>query len=85
MDQVMNQCWQSGQPPFDGDCLLTPDGLSLEDLRRILLAVIAELERSFASKALYTFDDWHQHDGYVTERREATGRLWQNSHKVQNR
>jgi hypothetical protein len=65
----MNQRWQSGLSPFDGDCLVTDDLLSVEDLRSLLGVVVPELQSENAVKTLYTFDDWHQHDGYVTERR----------------
>lgn len=65
----MNQRWQSGLSPFDGDCLITDDLLLVEDLRSLLALVVAELESQYAAQTLYAFDDWHQHDGYVTERR----------------
>jgi hypothetical protein len=65
----MNQRWQIGISPFDGDCLLTDDLLSVADLRLLLAVVVPELEGHYAAQTLYTFDDWHQHDGYVTERR----------------
>jgi hypothetical protein len=65
----MNQRWQSGLSPFDGDCLVTDDVVTVEELRELLAAIVPELERGCAGQALYAFDDWHQHDGYVTERR----------------
>ena len=64
----MNQRWQSGLSPFDGDCLISDDVLSVEELRELLANVVPELESHYASLVLYTFDDWHQHDGFVTER-----------------
>jgi hypothetical protein len=69
VDAFMNQRWQSGLSPFDGDCLVTDDLISVEELRQLLGVILPELERCFAAQTLYTFDDWHQHDGYVTERR----------------
>src|SRR5262245_39502605 len=65
----MNQRWQSGLSPFDGDCLVTDDLISAEELRQLLGMMLPELERGSAAQTLYAFDDWHQHDGYVTERR----------------
>jgi hypothetical protein len=65
----MNQRWQSGLSPFDGDILFTDDPISVQDLQAILLVIVPELEVDYAAQNLYTFDDWHQHDGYVTERR----------------
>ena len=70
MDHVMNQRWQSGLPPFDGDCLVTRDIVTVEELRKVLSAVVQLLQMECIETALYAFDDWHQHDGYVTERRE---------------
>jgi hypothetical protein len=65
----MNQRWQRDLSPFDGDCLVTDDLLSVVDLRALLAVVVSDLASHFSAQALYTFDDWHQHDGYVTERR----------------
>jgi hypothetical protein len=65
----MNQRWQNGLSPFDGDCLVTADLISVEELRQLLGVILPELERTSAPQTLYSFDDWHQHDGYVTERR----------------
>jgi hypothetical protein len=69
VDALMNQRWQSRLSPFDGDCLVSDDLVSVEELRELLGVILPELERDYAAQALYTFDDWHQHDGYVTERR----------------
>jgi hypothetical protein len=69
VDVLMNQRWQSGLSPFDGDCLVTDDLISVEELGQLLGMILPELERGCAARTLYTFDDWHQHDGYVTERR----------------
>jgi hypothetical protein len=68
VDALMNQRWQSGLSPFDGDCLVTDDLISVEELRQLLDVILLELESGFAAQTLYTFDDWHQHDGYVTDR-----------------
>ena len=69
VDALMNQRWQSGLSPFDGDCLVTDDLISVGDLCQLLGVILPELERASAPRTLYTFDDWHQHDGYVTQRR----------------
>jgi hypothetical protein len=68
----MNQRWQRGLSPFNGDCLRSDDQISVADLGALLTAIIPTLQEDYASQELYTFDDWHQHDGYVTDRR-ATG------------
>ena len=58
----MNKRWQGGLSPFDGDCIVTDDLLSVEDLHSLLAVVVPGLERRYAAQTLYTFDDWHQHD-----------------------
>ncbi len=65
----MNERWKRGLSPFDGDCLVTDDLLSVEDLRSLFTTVVSRLEQLYGAQRLYTFDDWHQHDGYITERR----------------
>lgn len=69
MDALLNLRWQSGLSPFDGDCLVTADVITVGELGRLLDVTLPELERAYAGQTLYTFDDWHQHDGFVTERR----------------
>jgi len=65
----MNQRWQGGLSPFDGDCLISDDRITVEELRELLTVIVPELEKGCAGQALYAFDDWHQHDGYITGRR----------------
>jgi hypothetical protein len=43
--------------------------IPVKDLRALLAVVLAELKVDLATETVYTFDDWHQHDGYVTDRR----------------
>jgi hypothetical protein len=69
VDSLMNQLWQAGLSPFDGDCLITEEMISVEDLRALLAVLLPELKSGLATDTLYTFDDWHQHDGYITDRR----------------
>jgi hypothetical protein len=65
----MHRRWQTALPPFDGECIVTGESVSVEELRAILGVVVPELETGHAGQALYTFDDWHQHDGYINQRR----------------
>jgi hypothetical protein len=69
VDALINERWQAGLCPFDGECLVSDEPISVEDLRTILAAIFPELQRDRAAQELFMFDDWHQHDGYVTERR----------------
>jgi hypothetical protein len=69
MDALLNQRWQAGVSPFDGDCVITDDLVSVEELRALLAVILPELKGEYSAQTLYTFDDWHQHDGYITERR----------------
>jgi hypothetical protein len=71
MDALLKQRWQAGLAPFDGDCLVTDGSISVDNLRTLLAYVLPELKRDVAGRTLNTFDDWHQHDGYVTDRQET--------------
>ena len=64
----MNQRWQEGLSPFDGECLTTDEMIPVEDLRSLLAVLLPELKVDLVTDRIYTFDDWHQHDGYVTDR-----------------
>jgi len=57
-------------PPFDGDCVHNEDELSLIQLRIILVSVIGELEND--GVAVFLFDDWHEHDGFIVDAQPTT-------------
>lgn len=68
MDEVMNQRWHQTLSPFDGDCLLTFEAVTVAQLQQLMSTLLTGLKTIYAKQTLYTFDDWHQHDGFVTER-----------------
>jgi hypothetical protein len=64
----MNHRWQACLSPFNGDCLRANELLPVEDLRAFLAEVVRELKVHHPDQTIYAFDDWHQHDGYITNR-----------------
>lgn len=67
MDKILEQRWQTAAPPFDGDCLHLGNPVRLKELRTFLVSISGVLQRTRPS-ALFRFDDWHVHDGFVTQR-----------------
>ena len=69
MDALLTERWRADLSPFAGDCLYTHDLVTVEGLRAVLAVTVPVLAAGRDTEPLYTFDDWHRHDGYVTERR----------------
>ena len=68
MDALLNQRWIDGLSPFNGDCFHTVDLISIDELMSLLAVILPPLVQDHGTQTLYTFADWHQHDGIVTER-----------------
>jgi hypothetical protein len=69
MDAVLNHRWQTAQTPFSGNCLIGDGTLTVDELRELLLVVTSRLRMRGEGVELFSFDDWHHHDGFVTQRR----------------
>ena len=67
MDAPLEQRWKTGQTPFDGHCIPLTDHVSLPTLRSLLRSIVHVLQQRTKDRSLFRCDDWHQHDGYVTE------------------
>lgn len=65
MDALMDSAWRGAAPPFGGETLHVGP-LPLSELQRLLAAAVAELRSVFGECPLHSFEDWHEHDGYVT-------------------
>ena len=71
MDALLDERWRTAQPPFDGDCLVADGSLTVDELREILNVTVSVLRNRNAGLTLHSFDDWHQHDAFITERRPS--------------
>ena len=71
MDEQLEQRWKTGKPPFDGECLRLTDHVPLPTLRLLMRTIVDVLRQQETDRTLFRFDDWHQHDGYVTKARAA--------------
>jgi hypothetical protein len=72
MDHELQSCWESATPPFDGEVLATSDFIELNELRQNLLSILSFLKLNFATQSIRAFDDWHEHDGYITASSETS-------------
>src|SRR4030095_5145858 len=66
MDAVLAKAWKASARPFDGETLNCSDLLPLSALRNLMIQVVNELKGRFAHEPLQRFDDWHQHDGFIS-------------------
>lgn len=65
MTPELQRRWQAAAAPFDGVVVATCDELQLSILQEMLLLAAGELQGAFPD--VYVSDDWHEHDGFLTE------------------
>lgn len=76
MNEVLERRWRVGQLPFNGQTVAVDaeDMTPLPTLRLALLSVVSRLHQYWPESTLLTLDDWHEHDGFVTDGKPAS---WQ--------
>jgi hypothetical protein len=74
MDRIMEIAWKQQEKPFHAETIIPDDLIPISTLRLILRSILGHCEMYYPSSycTLYGFDDWHEHDGYVTERHLTT-------------
>jgi len=65
MDDVHYTAWREARAPFDGVTIHTVDFLTLGKALDILLPVLSNLYRQYGAEQLFTYHDWHEHDGVI--------------------
>lgn len=60
--------WQTARAPFNESVLLTTDLLPLSLLRTVTFNLV---EKLLTADALLAFEDWHEHDGYLTSAKQT--------------
>lgn len=66
MDSILESAWKSHKKPFHEKTLVHENPIPIPTLRLMLFSVINYCENVYPNRTLYTFDDWHEHDGYIT-------------------
>lgn len=70
MTPELQRRWQASHPPFDGSTVVTCDDPTTDDVLEMLQVIGAQLTNRYPT--LLGFDDWHEHDGFLTEPTPAT-------------
>ncbi len=71
MDRILQTAWQRNEKPFHSETICLDIAVSISTLRKILTSVLNYCEEMYPPEyvQLYAFDDWHTHDGYISESR----------------
>lgn len=67
MDEALERAWRSVTSPFDGLTWRTADA-PVKTLAPLLTQLVESLRVRFGERRLWRVEDWHAHDGWVTER-----------------
>ena len=74
MDKFLEAAWKLKENLFHAETIVANDLLSISQLRQILGSLLGHCELCYPPHytTLYTIDDWHEHDGHITDRRLTT-------------
>jgi hypothetical protein len=72
MNLELERQWKSSAVPFDGMCLHLDNLVALSELCLLMIPVVEQLRLKANGQKIYQFDDWHEHDGYITEAHETS-------------
>jgi hypothetical protein len=66
MDSILESAWRNHEKPFQEETLAHENLIPISTLCLILLTIVDYCENLYSNCRLYSFDDWHAHDGYIT-------------------
>ncbi|GAB6098095.1 hypothetical protein JCM14469_43510 [Desulfatiferula olefinivorans] len=72
MNTELEKRLKEGKKPFDGNVLSLEDLFVLPELLVFLKTILKVLKREYSNSGLFVFDDWHEHDGYLTIPKECS-------------
>ena len=70
VDRIAEARWRGQAPPFDAVTLSTPL-LATQQLHAAAAALVGLLRVAVPDAVLHTSEDWHEHDGFVSEPQPA--------------
>ncbi len=72
MDMNLNNCWKSAARPFDNMSLCLNGLVEIGELREAIRSIVTVLNEKHKDQELLVNDDWHEHDGFITQNRKTT-------------
>lgn len=70
MTPDLEKRWKAGDKPFDGEIVTSATDSSKETILKVMSIFINVVVTP--SEKLFIFDDWHEHDGFITEAKEIS-------------
>ncbi len=72
MDKTLDDAWKKGSQPFSGTTLACTESLPISIVRSALKSIVDVLQTLFPTTPILKFDDWHEHDGFVSPSEESS-------------
>ena len=72
MDKALEDARKAGSQPFSGVTLSCTESLPISRLRSALNSIVDALQTLFPATPILKFDDWHEHDGFVSPSKESS-------------
>ena len=70
MTPELHKRWCKALPPFDGNAVVADLEHDIGALRDMIAFLLDVLRHQFP--AVLAFDDWHEHDGFISEARQTS-------------
>ncbi|MDB2506316.1 hypothetical protein N9X20_02080 [Opitutales bacterium] len=73
MNEDLEQAWKQSLAPFDTSykTLSLSDPADIEPARCLLLSIAKHIKMYFPNEKLLSLQDWHFHDGFVTDAKQV--------------
>lgn len=72
MDCTLNSLWSSGKKPFHGETIYPADEVFVRDAIVAIPSALDHIAQHYPDCPLFSLDDWHEHDGFVTSAESTT-------------
>ncbi|MBK8270371.1 MAG: hypothetical protein IPK83_19580 [Planctomycetes bacterium] len=72
MNELLDENWREGKPPFSGHVLVVDGELSPDDLVVTLGEAVSALRAAYTACELRVNEDWHDHDGFINSDKTCT-------------
>lgn len=70
MTPDLEKRWKAGDKPFDGKVVTSSTDSSMETILKVMQIFLEEVVTP--SEEIFIFDDWHEHDGFITESKKIS-------------
>jgi hypothetical protein len=65
MTEQLEKAWKSSSKPFHSETIYTENLVPAGALQAFVNSIVRHIDLYYPGNALFLFDDWHAHDGFI--------------------